>query len=101
MHRRFRTAVAASSLLAVLIAAPAYAASIQTSAFGETVSLNPQPLPPREGFMSLSLGDVVSLNPQPLPPRLVRRKVHIGLGDAVSLNPQPLPPKVFGVLVLR
>lgn len=101
MHRLFRTAVAASSLLAALTLAPAYAASIQTSAFGEAVSLNPQPLPPREGFMSSGLGDTVSLNPQPLPPRLVRRKVHIGLGDEVSLNPQPLPPKAFGGLIWR
>lgn len=36
------------------------------------VSLNPQPLPPRERF---------ALNPQPEPPR-----------DRVALNPQPLPP---------
>lgn len=33
---------------------------VRTPSFGETVSLNPQPLPP---------GGAVSLNPQPLPPR--------------------------------
>jgi hypothetical protein len=37
-------------------------------------ALNPQPLPPRIGY--------VFLNPQPLPPRIIR----------VGLNPQPLPP---------
>lgn len=37
---------------------------------GDTVSLNPQPLPPKTYFGPRSnFGDDVSLNPQPLPPR--------------------------------
>jgi len=63
---------------------------------GDTVSLNPQPLPPgpdgavRDGSR---LGDTVSLNPQPLPPG-PDGAVRDGSrpGDTVSLNPQPLPP---------
>lgn len=36
---------------------------------GDTVSLNPQPLPPKTYFGPRNFGDDVSLNPQPLPPR--------------------------------
>ena len=48
--------------------------------FGDSVSLNPQPLPPGP-----ERGRRVTLNPQPLPP---------GPDGAtrVGLNPQPLPP---------
>lgn len=61
---------------------------------GDTVSLNPQPLPPRVlGTNSLRLGDAVSLNPQPLPPKEKFLSNGVKFGDAVSLNPQPLPPK--------
>lgn len=42
--------------------------------FGDTVSLNPQPLPPRVVSRRLSFGDEVLLNPQPLPPRLALRR---------------------------
>jgi len=42
------------------------------------VSLNPQPLPPKQSY--------VMLNPQPIPP-----------GEINALNPQPIPPKeAFG-----
>ncbi|MBM3394457.1 MAG: hypothetical protein FJY37_07475 [Betaproteobacteria bacterium] len=41
---------------------------------GDTVSLNPQPLPPKVRARRFSLGDAVSLNPQPLPPRMLRRR---------------------------
>ncbi len=46
---------------------------------------------------SLKLGDAVSLNPQPLPPKDASRMI-VDFGDKVSLNPQPLPPKqhIFG-----
>ena len=54
------------------------------------VTLNPQPLPPKESQASRP-GDAVSLNPQPLPPKETSRGSQPG--DAVSLNPQPLPPK--------
>lgn len=37
-----------------------------SNSFGDTVALNPQPLPPRHAFL---FGDTVALNPQPLPPR--------------------------------
>jgi hypothetical protein len=53
------------------------------------VSLNPQPLPPRESRTRTSLGDQVSLNPQPLPPKTGSGSV----ADRVALNPQPLPPR--------
>lgn len=61
---------------------------------GDSLSLNPQPLPSKTGgFKAGKFGDSVSLNPQPLPPKM--SKLNAGrLGDAVSLNPQPLPPKV-------
>lgn len=39
-------------------------------------------------------GEAVSLNPQPLPPKELGRIRH--RGDFVSLNPQPLPPKELG-----
>ncbi|KKB12575.1 hypothetical protein VE25_06535 [Devosia geojensis] len=48
---------------------------------GETVSLNPQPLPP--GI------EKQGLNPQPLPPGFTNPWVRQGL------NPQPLPPGRF------
>jgi hypothetical protein len=37
-------------------------------------------------------GDTVSLNPQPLPPKVAR--TMSSFGSAVSLNPQPLPTRV-------
>ncbi|HWR52380.1 MAG TPA: hypothetical protein VN428_14810 [Bryobacteraceae bacterium] len=53
------------------------------------VSLNPQPLPPRDS--NIAFGDTVALNPQPLPP-----KERLGsLADRVALNPQPLPPRTL------
>jgi hypothetical protein len=47
--------------------------------------LPPPPLPWEPPAGGASLGDSVSLNPQPLPPGPER-------GRRVSLNPQPLPP---------
>jgi hypothetical protein len=42
-------------------------------------------------------GSEVSLNPQPLPPKEGRLKAKISRkGDESSLNPQPLPPKESG-----
>src|SRR5262249_34480 len=38
-------------------------------------------------------GDTVTLNPQPLPPKVLGQGV-MNLGDTVTLNPQPLPPKI-------
>ncbi len=60
---------------------------------GEAVSLNPQPLPPREGTQDLlarrhSPGETVGFDPQPDPPGFGR----VNPGDAVSFNPQPDPP---------
>jgi len=58
------------------------------------VSLNPQPLPPKQAKVgSTSAASKVSLNPQPLPPK----QAKVGSTSAaskVSLNPQPLPPKI-------
>lgn len=58
----------------------------ESSILPDSVSLNPQPLPPRD--KSSVMGDSVSLNPQPLPP-----KAHSSVADRVALNPQPLPPR--------
>ena len=61
---------------------------------GDTVSINPQPLPPKDPLVAKpNKGDAVSLNPQPLPPK-EGTVLKTNDGDAVSLNPQPLPPKV-------
>jgi hypothetical protein len=62
---------------------------------GDAVSLNPQPLPPREmllGALSHHF-DAVALNPQPLPPRETLLGALSHHFDAVALNPQPLPPR--------
>ena len=58
---------------------------------GDAVSLNPQPLPPRNlfaQFESLHAGDPNTAGAE-------RGIIIIGgrPGDAVSLNPQPLPPR--------
>ena len=58
---------------------------------GDAVSLNPQPLPPRNlfaEFESLHAGDPNTAGAE-------RGIIIIGgqPGDAVSLNPQPLPPR--------
>ena len=42
---------------------------------GDRVSLNPQPLPPKNAFSTSSFGSAVSLNPQPLPPRIAIPKM--------------------------
>ncbi len=56
------------------------------------VSLNPQPLPPKQANgPGASAESKVALNPQPLPPGAAKG----GKGSAeskVALNPQPLPP---------
>jgi hypothetical protein len=48
----------------------------------DTVSLNPQPLPPGAGTPATK----AALNPQPLPPR------SSAPANRTTLNPQPLPP---------
>jgi len=71
-------ALLASLTLATLVAVPAQAGALTftaVKALGAFVSLNPQPIPPKEAF--------VALNPQPIPPK----------EGFVSLNPQPIPPK--------
>ena len=42
-------------------------------------------------------GDTVSLNPQPLPPRYIapNKFGFSSLGGAVTLNPQPEPPGIY------
>ncbi|HZY68288.1 MAG TPA: hypothetical protein VFE52_06855 [Devosia sp.] len=80
--------LAGLSLLALLVA-PASAGGFAFTQFkgpGSIVSLNPQPLPPKETFGSLNPQpipptDFGSLNPRPIPP-----------GELTSLNPQPIPP---------
>jgi len=95
MRLLFITSVTSVLVLTALPLAPANAAAEGYAEFGETVSLNPQPLPPRETVRSINLSDTVSLNPQPLPPKLRRRAFRFGVGDEVSLNPKPLPPRLF------
>ena len=87
--------VLASLALVASAAVPAQAASFQLFAFkspGALVSLNPQPLPPKESYGAL--------NPQPLPPKesyVMLNPQPIPPGEIGALNPQPLPPKeVFG-----
>ena len=60
---------------------------------GDTVALNPQPLPPRETLLGAHRFDLVALNPQPLPPREMLFGALSHHFDAVALNPQPLPPR--------
>lgn len=64
---------------------------------GDTVSLNPQPLPPGGASGIIVVGGKTHKGPiNPL-----RRGSQAGIivvggkGDAVSLNPQPLPPKAL------
>ena len=60
----------------------------------------PKPFPESDPAPELRFGgagDTVSLNPQPLPPRVSAAAMHAGLSDAVSFDPQPDPP---GRLVL-
>jgi hypothetical protein len=42
---------------------------------GDMVSLNPQPLPPKNAFSPSNFGSAVSMNPQPLPPRIANPKI--------------------------
>jgi hypothetical protein len=74
-------------------------ASLQRNVnFADEVSLNPQPLPPKELFAAARTFDplsAVALNPQPLPPKEVKAIIS-GVLDKVALNPQPLPPKETG-----
>ena len=46
---------------------------------------------------SVRPGDLVSLNPQPLPPKEVDSFDRVG--GRVSINPQPLPPRVSDLAV--
>lgn len=86
--------IAGLSLVA-LLAAPAGAAGLRMLSFkapGALVSLNPQPIPPKESYGALNPQPIppkesfVALNPQPIPP-----KESFG-----ALNPQPIPPKELG-----
>lgn len=84
--------IAISSLVVLaLVAVPPHAASFSFGAVkspGAFVSLNPQPIPPKEGYVMLNPRPIppkesfVMLNPQPIPP-----------GEVNALNPQPIPPK--------
>ncbi|MGZ3411051.1 MAG: hypothetical protein ACXWJW_04310 [Xanthobacteraceae bacterium] len=65
---------------------------------GTNVTINPQPLPPKEGHQFLSPGTNVTINPQPLPPKEGHQ--FLTFGSEVMLNPQPLPPKVIGAGLL-
>ncbi len=95
MRLPFITSVAGVLALAALTIAPTVAAPVQYRAFGDAVSLNPQPRPPLEQSKFVDLGDTVSINPQPLPPKDWHRRLI--LGDSVSINPQPLPPRFFKI----
>ena len=72
---------------------PPKQAKVGTTSAASKVSLNPQPLPPKQAKVgTTSAASKVSLNPQPLPPK----QAKVGTTSAaskVSLNPQPLPPK--------
>ena len=67
---------------------------IGVDSLGQTVTLNPQPLPPRMILWRVPTpGGPVMLNPQPLPPRVSLWGTPIP-GGPVMLNPQPLPPRI-------
>jgi len=55
---------------------------------GQTVALNPQPLPPR--WLPSSRFDKVTLNPQPLPPRVTGSPF-----GKLTVNPQPHPRVIY------
>src|SRR5258708_3414540 len=62
---------------------------------GDTISLNPQPLPPKQaGGQKSSAASQVSLNPQPLPPRTSDPSKKSSQAKKLELNPQPEPPGV-------
>ena len=67
---------------------------------GQTVKLNPQPIPPggkvKLNPQPIPPGDKVKLNPQPIPPgdKVQLNPQPIPPGDKVQLNPQPIPPKL-------
>jgi hypothetical protein len=79
----------------ILEASPSAAASDAALLPGDTIALNPQPLPPGrflDGIVS-NVFDAVGLNPQPLPPGRFLDDVVGNVFDAVGLNPQPPPPE--------
>ena len=85
--------LAATALLSVAVTAitPAFSASISGQRPGDWVTLNPQPLPPRN-LTTMRPGGWVMLNPQPLPPRNLTTTQPGGWG---MLSPQPLPPRIL------
>jgi hypothetical protein len=66
-------ALAATALLSatVNLITPAFSASTNGQRPGDWVTLNPQPLPPRN-LTTMRPGGWVMLNPQPLPPRILK-----------------------------
>jgi hypothetical protein len=70
---RQSVALAATALLSVAVTAitPAFSASITGQRPGDWVTLNPQPLPPRN-LTTTQPGGWGMLSPQPLPPRILR-----------------------------
>jgi len=60
---------ARSVLIGLLLPAKSPGVNPFAGGLGAKVSLNPQPLPPKESSLAAALGDKVSLNPQPLPPK--------------------------------
>jgi hypothetical protein len=76
--------LAATAVLSVAVTAitPAFSASMGGQRPGDSVTLSPQPLPPR--LTTTRPGGAVMLSPQPLPP-----------GGSVMLSPQPLPPRIL------
>ncbi|HSK91805.1 MAG TPA: hypothetical protein VK875_10880 [Euzebyales bacterium] len=54
----------------------------------EAVALNPQPLPPSAGDVTVDVEPPPGANESTLPPEILRTVL-----EAVALNPQPLPPE--------
>jgi hypothetical protein len=77
--------LAATAVVSVAVTAitPAFSASMGGQRPGDSVTLSPQPLPPRNRTTTRP-GGAVMLSPQPLPP-----------GGSVMLSPQPLPPRIL------
>jgi hypothetical protein len=109
LHHIMKKTLITTALLAIAVAAPAQTpvpgatisrpklkTKTSASQTADAVSLNPQPLPPKDAGKASRVvrpgGDEVSLNPQPLPPKEGAFK-RGRPGRDVALNPQPLPPK--------
>ena len=72
MPRQFLV-LAATAVLSVAVTAitPAFSASMGGQRPGDSVTLSPQPLPPRN-LTTTRPGGAVMLSPQPLPPRILK-----------------------------